>query len=139
MAKSTASWIKQPSCMYSEVEPTAKEYKRALKNIKEEEQLLQLFRDLCNKRNGATGVGSYEQSKAAIDTAITRKAEEFQDQVARRHAELLPIATDCNEALEEIQRLEKAAETLDASCNSNTKFLSTRHKQLQELKGALDS
>ena len=83
-------------------------------------------------------LAAFEQSKADIDTAITRKAEEFQDQVARRHAQLLPIATDCNEALEEIQRLEKSAETLDASCNSNTKFLSTRHKQLQELKGALD-
>ena len=34
--------------------------------------------------------------------------------------------------------MEKAAETLGASCNSNTKFLSTRRKQLQELKGALD-
>ena len=51
---------------------------------------------------------------------------------------MVPIATDCDEALEEIQRFEKVAEMSGASCKSELEFLSTRRKQLQELKGAFD-
>ena len=57
--------------------------------------------------------GEVEQSKEAIDRAITRKAEQLQEQAARHHAELVPIGKDCKEALEEIQRLEKEAKRFD--------------------------
>ena len=35
-------------------------------------------------------LAAFEQSKAVIDRAITRKAEQLQEQAARRHAELVP-------------------------------------------------
>ena len=47
---------------------------------------------------------AFDQSKIAIDRAITRKADQLQEQAARRHAELVPIGKDCKEALAEIQR-----------------------------------
>ena len=58
-------------------------------------------------------LAAFEQSKAVIDRAITRKAEQLQEQAARHHAELVPIRKDCKEALEEIQRLEKEAKRFD--------------------------
>ena len=42
-------FMDEASTAYSEVEPIAKECEKALKDIKEEAQLLQLFRDPCTK------------------------------------------------------------------------------------------